>query len=449
MLEAFLATPYKFSYFFALKPTFRTGPAADVKRHITHEKTTLPNGVRVLTEQIPHVRSVSIGIWCDTGSRDETASTSGLAHFFEHMVFKGTEGRSVKEIAQSIESVGGYLNAFTGKEHTCFYARVLDEHTRLAADVLSDLLCHATFPEKELEKEKGVVIEEMRNSEDDPDELIHDVLDGSMFPSHPLGRPVIGTEANVRSFTRKDLTTFRKDRYTADRIVVSAAGRLEHARICDLASTYLGSLKESTERRGRSRPGASKGKSLRQKKPIQQAHLCIGTPAYSVKSKERYPLLVLNTLLGDGMSSRLFQSVREKHGLAYSVYSFANLMTDSGTFGVYAGLDFARVEKASDLIWLELEKLVRQPVGRSELRRTKDQLKGSMMLSMESIPNRMMRLGGAELSIGSLPTLDEIVASIERVTAEDISRVAADLFRRERFSTVLFEPTQVVEGSPS
>jgi predicted Zn-dependent peptidase len=241
--------------------------------------------------------------------------------------------------------------------------------------------------------------------------------------------------------------TFRRERYTADRIVVSAAGRLEHDRICDLASAFLGSLKPSTAKRPRLRPGASKGRSLNQKKPIQQAHLCIGTPAYSVKSRERYPLLVLNTLLGDGMSSRLFQSVREKHGLAYSVYSFANLMTDSGTFGVYAGLDAARVGKASDLIWLELEKLVRQPVGRSELRRTKDQLKGSMMLSMESIPNRMMRLGGAELSIGSLPTLDEIIASIERVTADDVTRVAADLFRRERFSTVLFEPTQGTEGS--
>lgn len=408
----------------------------------SYTKTVLSNGVRVITEELPHVRSVSLGIWIDTGSRDESGGSNGISHFFEHMVFKGTAKRSVQQIARSLESVGGYLNAFTGKEHTCYYARVLDEHAGLAMDVVSDLLANPVFPEKEIDKEKGVIIEEMRNAEDDPDDIIHDVLDGAMFGNHPLGLAVIGTENNVRSFTREDLQAFQRARYAGHRLVVSAAGRITHDKVVELAERYLGGVQADSNGALRSRPRLLKGRLIRREKPIQQAHVAIGCQAYSVRHPNRYPLLVLNTLLGDGMSSRLFQRIREQRGIAYTVYSFANMMTDAGTFGVYTGLDRSNIDRTLEIVWQELEKLTRQPVGTGELRRTKDQLKGSMMLSLESIPNRMMRLGGAELAIGKLPSLDAILDSIEQVSRESIMEVAQSLFKRERFSTVLFEPAE-------
>lgn len=406
-----------------------------------YRKTVLANGIRVVSEEIPFVRSVSVGLWVDTGSRDESASLNGISHFVEHMVFKGTEQRSIAEIARSLESVGGYLNAFTGKEHTCYYARVLDEHLPLALDVTSDLLLHATFPTKELEKEKGVVIEELRNAEDDPDDIIHDLADREVFGRHPLGMPVIGSEKTVRAFQRRDLLNYRDRCYTPDRVVVSAAGRLNHEELVRLVERHLGGLRPSRRSATRTKPARQRTQEVRLKKPIQQAHLCLGSIGYSVHQRQRFPLLVLNTLLGDGMSSRLFQTIRERHGFAYTVYSYANTMSDTGTFGVYAGMDQANVSKVLGLIWTELEGLTARPVSRAELRRTKDQLKGSMMLSLESIPNRMMRLGGSELSIGRLPSLDSILESIESVTADDVLSVADALFRRDRFATVILEPS--------
>lgn len=408
-----------------------------------YRKTVLPNGVRVVSESIPFVRSVSVGLWVDSGSRDEPADLNGISHFLEHMVFKGTERRSITDIARSLESVGGYLNAFTGKEHTCYYARALDEHLPLALDVTTDLLLHATFPQKELEKEKGVVIEELRNVEDDPDDLIHDITEREVFGRHPLGMPVIGTERTVRAFRRDDLTAHRAQFYTPDRLVVAAAGRLEHDELVRLTEKALGALKPSRRLARRAKPQRQRGREVRQAKPIQQAHLCLGTVGYSVHQRERFPLLVMNTLLGDGMSSRLFQSIRERRGFAYTVYSYANTMTDTGTFGVYAGLDASNVEKVRDLVWNELSALRTKPVPAAELRRTKDQLKGSMMLNLESIPNRMMRLGGSELSIGRLPSLEAVLESIDAVTSADIQRVAETLFRPERFATVILEPSGV------
>ncbi len=406
-----------------------------------YRKTVLSNGVRVVTEEIPFVRSVSVGLWVDSGSRDEKEGLNGISHFLEHMVFKGTERRSIADIARSLESVGGYLNAFTGKEHTCYYARALDEHLPLALDVTTDLLLHATFPAKELEKEKGVVIEELRNAEDDPDDLIHDITEKEVFGRHPLAMPVIGTERSVRAFRRADLVEHRQRFYTPDRLVVAAAGRLKHDALVELVERALGSLKPSRARRSRIKPQRQRGNEVRLAKPIQQAHLCLGTVGFSVHQRERFPMLVMNTLLGDGMSSRLFQSIRERRGYAYSVYSYANTMTDTGTFGVYAGLDAKNIENVRTLVWNEFKTLRTRPVSAAELRRTKDQLKGSMMLNLESIPNRMMRLGGSELSLGRLPSLDTVLDSIEAVTSADILRVAETLFLPERFATVILEPS--------
>jgi len=358
------------------------------------------------------------------------------------MVFKGTTNRSVKDIARSIESVGGYMNAFTGKEHTCYYARVLDEHTELAVDVLSDLVLNATLPAKDLEKEKGVVIEELKNAEDDPDDIIHDYFDKALFGSHPLGYPVIGTESNLRSFTRDDLSKYIRRNYIPNRMVLAAAGNLSHDKLVALAEKHFGSTRKRSHAAGaeRKKPQQYHPEKKDFKKPIQQAHICIGTQAWSIKSKHRYPTLVLNTLLGDGMSSRLFQNIREKFGFAYSVYSYATLMSDAGVFSAYIGTDKKHIETSTDLILKEFEKLRTKSVGKAELYRTKAQLKGSMMLSLESIPNRMMRLGTSELYFQDVNPIDGIIRQIDGVHQDDIQAIANELFREDHLSKVVIHP---------
>ena len=408
----------------------------------SYKKTILPNGLRIVSEELSHVRSVSVGVWIDVGSRDESTLLNGISHFIEHMVFKGTSNRSVKEIARSLESVGGYMNAFTGKEHTCYYARVLDEFTELAIDVLSDLALNPTFPLKEIEKEKGVVIEELKNAEDDPDDIIHDYFDKALFGDHPLGFPVIGSEKNLRSFTRDDLLRHVGRHYVPQRMVLAAAGNISHERLVGLAEKYFGGLKSHTRRKSAERLKPRGLKSLRKeyKKPIQQAHVCIGSQAWSIKSKHRYPLLALNTLLGDGMSSRLFQNIREKYGFAYSVYSYATMMSDAGVFSAYIGTDKAHVSTSTDLIIREFDKLRQKPVSKAELQRTKAQLKGSMMLSLESIPNRMMRLGTSELYFEEFNSIDSILKHINDVNQDEIQEIAGILFRDEALSKVIIQP---------
>jgi predicted Zn-dependent peptidase len=411
----------------------------------TYKKSILPNGVRVISEEIPIVRSVSVGVWVDVGSRDENDSNNGIAHFIEHMAFKGTKKRSVRDIAQSLESVGGYLNAFTGKEHTCFYARVLDEFTPLALDVLSDIVLNATFPDREIEKEKGVVIEELKNAEDDPDDIIHDYFEKAIFGPHPMGFPVIGTEKNLRSLRRRDLLEYLDSNYLPERTIVAAAGNLSHAALLDLTRRYFGpaSNSRSGKKRERTKPKLQKPESKEYKKPIQQAHVCLGTVSYSMKHKQRYPLMILNSLLGDGMSSRLFQNIREKYGFAYNVYSFANMLSDTGTFGAYIGTDTSHVEDSIDLIWKEFKKIHDRGITKSELERTKAQLKGGMMLGLESIPNRMMRLGSSELYFGEFNSMDSIIHHVEAVTVDDVQTVADDLLTQEKYSTVIFKPEEV------
>ncbi|MBI4418428.1 MAG: insulinase family protein [Ignavibacteriales bacterium] len=409
-----------------------------------YQKTALPNGLRVVTEHIPHIRSVSIGVWVDVGSRDESPGTNGITHFIEHMVFKGTSRRTMREVSRSIESVGGYMNAFTSKEHTCFYARVLDNHTRLALDVLSDLTLHALFPEKELEKEKGVVIEELRNAEDDPDDIIHDYLEKALYGSHPMGFPVIGVEGNLRRFRKTDLLRHRNRFYLPSRIVIAAAGNVKHEEIVELTERFFsGTRGNGAVVGGRRRPNGRRVERVEIEKPIQQAHLALGTTTFSIKSKQRYPLLVLNTLLGDGMSSRLFQNIRERYGFAYSVYSFASLLSDTGSFGIYVGTDKTHVDACQDLVLKELRKLTTTPVSQAELARTKEQLKGSMMLSLENIPSRMMRLGTSELYFQEYSPLDTILQEIDRVTSDDLQRLAAGVFREDNFARVLFLPAAV------
>lgn len=409
----------------------------------SYRKTTLDNGIRVVTEQLPYVRSVSLGVWADVGSRDESADRNGLTHFLEHMVFKGTRNRNVREIAQSLESLGGYLNAFTTKEHTCYYARVLDAHVPQAMDVLADLILNATFEKKELEKEKQVVIEELRNAEDDPEDIIHDYFEKALFPDHALGNPIIGTEQNLKRFQRSDLQEHAALHYRPQSLVVAAAGNIAHEEMVRLARKHLGRLATNGTRKPRIRGPLTTGRNglAEYRKPIQQSHVCLGTVAYSMKHRDRYALLVLNGLLGEGMSSRLYQSIRERHGFAYAVYSFVTFLSDTGIFGVYIGTDQRNLDRSRSLVETELRRVVEKEVPAAELKRTKSQIKGNLMLGLESMSNRMMRLGGAELYLEEYQPVDEILKRVDHVSAHDIQKVAADLFDLGRFSTIVVRPS--------
>jgi predicted Zn-dependent peptidase len=409
--------------------------------HGEYVKTTLPSGLRVVSEYLPHVRSVSIGAWFDAGSRDETAEENGISHFLEHMVFKGTTKRNVKEIARSIESVGGYLNAFTGKEQTCYYVRALDEHCELALDVLSDLTIHSTFPVNEIVKEKTVIIEELHNVEDDPDDYIHDVLDRTVFPEHPLGFPVIGLEENVRSFTRDHLVERRNNYYTADRAVIAGAGNIRHDRFVELVEKYFHGMKRKNKSNiVRVKPASFKPKSIMMKRSMQQAHLCLGTPTMGVRDERRYAMLLLNTYLGDGMSSRLFQEIREKLGYAYSVYSFANLLSDAGIFGVYVGADKKNLKKALASVYKEFDRLASKSLSEKDLERSKSQVKGELVLSLESAASRMMRLGNSELQFGRTRSVDSILKKIDAIESKELLSIAKEFLHPGKFASITFIP---------
>jgi predicted Zn-dependent peptidase len=413
------------------------------KAESTYKKTILPNGVRIVTEEIPHVRSLSLGFWIETGSRDELPANNGISHFIEHMVFKGTKKRNAKEIAQSIESVGGYLNAFTSKEHTCYYARVLDEHLELATDVLSDMVFQPTFPGKELEKERNVILEELKQAEDDPGDIIQDYFEKAIFKTNPLGMPVIGNAKSISSFTRKDLVQYSTEQYTSANLVVAAAGNLKHEDVVELIERYIQKSANSIIKKADHKQSVfEKPSSVLSEyyKPIQQAHICLGTIGFHVRDERRFTMQVLNTLLGDGMSSRLFQNIREKYGFAYAVYSFNNMMQDTGAFGVYIGTDNSHVQRCIDLVWKELKSLRTQGIKKQELTHTKAQLKGNMMLGMENIPNRMIRLGSSELYFGELIALDAIIKKIGAVTREEVQEIAEKLFKEDRFAIVIFHP---------
>jgi predicted Zn-dependent peptidase len=419
----------------------RTPHQHSVPDETLYQKTVLENGIRVVSEYIPTVRSVSVGLWVDVGSRYETSKKNGISHFLEHMVFKGTRRRSMRQIAQSVESIGGYLNAFTTKEHTCFYARVLDEHIDRAVDVITDLVSEPVFNPKEINKEKYVVLEELKQIEDDPDDLIHDYLDRVLYHPHPLGEPIIGRSDSIRTFDRSDLFEHLEHYYTPENMVLSAAGKIDHNRLCELARKYTHKLRRRSPSERKDRLPRRKGKMLEFKRSVQQAYICMGTKAYSVHSGNRFPLLVLNSLLGEGMSSRLNQTIREKYGLAYSVYSFANFLNDTGMFGVYIGTDTKKIWTSIELTKKEFRKLQDKPVGKAELQRTLAQIKGSMMLGLENMSGRMMRIGASELYFKRYSSLDEVLKRIGNVTADNIQMVAQDLLNEENFSTVVFKPS--------
>ena len=404
-------------------------------------RTTLPGGIRVVSERIPSVRSVAVGAWLAAGSRDERPEDSGISHFIEHMVFKGTARRRTHHIAQRMEAVGGYLNAFTSKEYTCYYARALDEHLERALDVVLDLVISPSLPEKEVEKEKEVVIEEMKMYEDAPEDLIFDRYEEVLYPHHALGRPILGVPETVRTFTRERLREHIETHYAPNRLVVAVAGNVDH----DTVVRYVERLTRSLDRAPKPvhrEPANGYVPSERfERRPIQQAHLVVGTRGLGLSDPRRTIVNTLNTVLGGGMSSRLSQNIREKYGYCYAVYSFANMMADAGDFGVYLGVDAGKVDRARKLVVRELQKMAEAPVSARMLERARQQLKGSIMLGLESMSNRMMRLGRVELTFERYFTLDEVMDEIDAVTAEDVRAVAEELFQEDRLSSVAFVPS--------
>ncbi|EPZ46216.1 M16 family metallopeptidase [Alicyclobacillus acidoterrestris] len=390
----------------------------------------LPNGLRIVGEEIPTLRSVSIGVWVKTGSRYETQRENGVSHFLEHMFFKGTDRYSAKELAQVFDELGGQVNAFTSKEYTCFYSRVLDEHFTIALDTLANMLLASTFEEEELEKEKRVVIEEIRMYEDTPDELVMDLLAAGTYGEHPLGYTILGTEENLLSFTQKDLRNYIREQYQPKNIVVAIAGHVDEETAVREVERLFGSMQPgvSSEERPVVTPPFHRSLVTRQKE-IEQVHLCMSTPGLPAGSREMYPLILLNNLLGGTQSSRLFQEIREDAGMAYSVFSFHTAYQDAGMFGIYAGTSPQHVKAVVESIRRICQTFAEAPLSAEELEKTKQQVKGAMMLGLESSGSRMSRIAKNELLLNREVPVEETLAGIDAVTVEQVKEMADRLFR--------------------
>ncbi len=405
-------------------------------------KETLPNGVRIVTEEIPHVKSVAIGLWVGAGTRDEGEDNQGISHFIEHMLFKGTQKRSAKDLAESLEAVGGQLNAFTTKEYTCYYAKILDEDLDLAIDVLSDMYFNSKFEPKEIEKEKKVVIEEIKMYEDSPDELIHDIFTQTVWKGHPLGKPILGTSESIAGMNRQKILSFLAQNYTPQNLVIAVAGSINYKQIHDKLAPIFGSFSGSRQRNLDVKPKA--GTVIKHiSKDTEQTQIVMGVPGLAQDDPQIYPLHIFNNILGGGLSSRLFQEIREERGMAYSVYSYHSTFVDSGLFAVYAGTSPGNSEAVIECILAELAKLKQEGISPNELERTKAQIKGSLYLSLESVSSRMSRLGKTELSFDRIVPLEEVVQKIGRVEINDVKRLAESLLNSSVLSLTTIGPGEL------
>jgi predicted Zn-dependent peptidase len=402
------------------------------------QTTTLPNGIKVITEAMSHVRSVSVGVWVGTGSRRETADQNGISHFIEHMLFKGTTNRSAEDIARSVDSLGGNLDAFTAKELVGYNTKILDEHLPVAMDILSDLVLNPLFRDDDIEKEKGVILEEIKMDADNPDYLVHEIFTANFWKDHPLGKPILGTRETVKKFSQNMVADYYRSVYTPENLLVTAAGNLSHEHLVSLVGERFERVKPAGPVPPQCAPSTHARISLKSKKDLEQVHVCLGVPSYPIPHEDRFTCYVLNTVLGGGMSSRLFQNIRERLGLAYSVFSELNPYTDTGCLAVYAGTSLESARQVVELVLREFAELKQQIVSPEELRRAKDHLKGSLMLSLESTSSRMSNLARQEMHFQRFFTLDELVESIEKVTADDVQRVARTFFDQKQIAlTVL------------
>ncbi len=395
------------------------------------QREVLPNGVRVVTENITYVQSVALGIWVGVGARDESDRLRGISHVIEHMLFKGTPTRTALQIADQIDSVGGDINAFTSKESTCYYVRMLSEHVPLAIDVLCDMFLNSVVDPEELAREQNVILEEIKRRDDEPDDLVHDVFAEAMWPGHVLGKSVIGTPETVSGLTSLDLKDYMASRYTPDTIVVAAAGNLNHAEIVAMVEERLGHLegKKSDWRAPDAAPQFTPATAYVEK-PIEQVNLVLGVPGYSQLSDDKYKLSILDNILGGSMSSRLFQEIREKRGLAYSIGSFAQSFREGGYFAVYSGTGAKTANQVIDLVKAEFANVRKNNITEKELDRAKNQFRGSIVMSQESMNSRMMRIGRNELVYDRVIPTEEVMAKIVAVSLDDVAEVAEHLFGR-------------------
>ncbi|HJV46691.1 MAG TPA: pitrilysin family protein [Bacillota bacterium] len=409
------------------------------------EKYTLDNGVRVIIEKIPTVRSVALGIWVGTGSRYEEPTNNGISHFIEHMLFKGTKVRSAKEIAEAFDQIGGHVNAFTSKEYTCFYARILDEHAPIALDILADMFFNSVFDEEELKKERKVVIEEIKMYDDTPDDLVHDLISRASFQNHPLGYSILGTEEVLNQLNRDHILHYMEERYQPQNVVLTVAGNVTDG-ILDSIKQYFSTFTRRGKTKSELKPPVFCAGELLRKKETEQAHLCLAFPGLEIGNADVYSLILMNNILGGSMSSRLFQEVREERGLAYSVFSYHSSYKDSGLFTVYAGTAPNQLDEVYKVIMDTLSKLKSHGITPEELTKGKEQLKGSLMLSLESTNSRMSRLGKNELSLGNHLTLDQIIQRVNAVSLEDVQGAINRIFTNE-MAMALVSPFEQLPSS--
>ncbi len=399
------------------------------------KKTVLKNGIRVISENIPHSYSVSIGIWVANGSRHERRESNGVAHFIEHLLFKGTERRSALQIAREIDSVGGILNAFTGREFVCYYAKVLDAFLPKAVDLLSDIFLNSVFDPEEIEKERKVILQEINMLEDTPDDYIHDLLSQQLWHGHPLGMPIIGNEESVGGLSREFIVDYRNRKYCAEDIIIAAAGTVDHKELLNSLSDMCSRIKPGSVKKSKKQPECRKRVAVFDK-DLEQVHICLGLKSLPQNHKDRYEAHVMNTILGGSMSSRLFQEVREKAGLAYAIYSYMAAHSDTGSLAVYAGTSQDSLEEVLEVTLRELKRLKTEAVSSIELDSAREQLKGNILLSLESSDNRMSKLAKNEIYFGRYQPFEEIIEGFDRVTAKSLQDLCECLFD-ERCATLV------------
>jgi predicted Zn-dependent peptidase len=405
----------------------------------TVNKTVLNNGIRIVSKKMPHVHSVSMGVWVNAGARDESSSESGLSHFIEHMIFKGTEKRTAFQIAKEFDAIGGQTNAFTSAENTCYHAKVIDTRLETMVDILSDIFLNSVFDEKEVENERAVILQEIAMVEDSADEYIHVLSGRNFWGNNSLGQSVLGTRENIAGFNAHTLKGFFHKFYQPERIVISVAGNLEHNHLTDLIGPVFGSIRPGNSFPERTTPKGNSRVNLHQRK-LEQVHICLGTKGLSITDPRRYTYSLMNTILGGNMSSRLFQEIREKRGLAYSVYSFISSYVDTGVFGAYAGVNPENVRESTKLILKEIAKLKHIRIDPNELQDAKEHTKGSLMLASESNDNQMVRLAQNEIHFGRYIPLEEIANNIQSVTQDDILDLAESLFQKTGFALTILGP---------
>jgi len=410
---------------------------------MSYQKTTLENGITILSEKIDYVRSIAIGVWINAGSRDENLDNRGVAHFLEHMLFKGTEKRNKYEIAHYLESLGGTVNAFTSKEFTCYYTRILSEYLKQSIDLLSDIIQNSIFPDIEIEKEKNVVIDEINEIEDDPGELIFERFYENLFPHHPLGYPIIGYRDDIKKINKNICIDFISKNYHPKKIIITASGFLEHKELVKYVNQYFHSQFNTTSKNAERIlypiPNIRKKKYVYPYDANRQTHIITGIITFPYTNKNRFTLLVLDSILSIGMSSRLFQNIREKYGIAYDIHSFTDFFHDTGCFGVYAATNPENSKKCLKLIQSELQLLIEKPVTKSELKTIKAQLKSSLVMGLESTTARMNRLARQYIYTNNVEPIDKIINEIEGIEPSHIQKLAQELFQPERFITTILQ----------